>query len=49
MKLTQKLAALSVTAQRPAFAPLNPPVLSQETINAPHDSHVNSVTAIEPI
>ncbi len=48
-EINTEFAALSVTAQRPAFAPLNPPVLSQETINAPHDSHVNSVTAIEPI
>ncbi len=48
-EMNTELAALSVTAQRPAFAPLIPPVLSQETINAPHDSHVNSVTAIEPI
>ncbi len=48
-EINTELATLSVTAQRLAFAPLIPPVLSQETINSPHDSHVNSVTAIEPI
>ncbi len=48
-EINTELSALSVTAQRPAFAPLTPPVLSQETISASHVFHVNSVTVIETI
>ncbi len=48
-EINTELSALSVTAQKPAFAPLNQPVLSPETINASHVFHGNSVTAIETI
>ncbi len=48
-EINTELSALSVTAQRPSFAPLSTPVLSQETINASHVFQVNSVTVIETI
>ncbi len=48
-EINTELSALSITVQRPAFAPLTPAVFSQETINASHVFHVNSVTAIETI
>ncbi len=48
-EINVELSALSVTAQKPAFALLTPPVLSQENINASHVFHVNTVTAIETI
>ncbi len=41
--------ALSVTTQKPAFQPLNLPVMSPETINASHVFRVGSVNAIETI
>ncbi len=41
-----EFVALSVTTQKPALEPLNPPVMSPETINASHVFHVNSVTDI---
>ncbi len=48
-EINTELSALSVTAQKPAFAPLNQLVLCPETINASHVFHGNSVTAIETI
>lgn len=44
-----EFVALSVTTQKPAFEPLNPPGMSPENISASHVFHVNSVTAIETI
>ncbi len=44
-----EFVASSVTTQKPAFEPLNLPVMSPETINASYVCRVNSITAIETI